>query len=120
MDDARDARPGIDAILRECELARLDGLGDKRLTEAARQWWAGLFDRGVRAKLEAGGDWQADRDAVLAAARKMAQVAAALTSQRLIMVWAAEAAAAALVHDPANATIIGDRGWCARPSAGKD
>lgn len=89
-------RASVDSIVHECDLAIQEGLGDKRLSDAARQCWSTLCLHGVRARVESGGDWLAERDAVLEQARRFGRVAAALSNSRLVLLWAVEAAATAV------------------------
>lgn len=87
------------------------GLGKKRLSKAAYDFWHGAYTTSINTMLANGGDWLADRDHVLPVAKKLGKVAAALTGGGIVLQWAAEAAAVAVKADP-SCPSLGSGGWC--------
>lgn len=92
--------PTVDSILEECTKEVLKGLGRKRASKAARDYWTSESRASIQQKLKAGGNWVKDKKRVLPVARKMGKVAAALATGNLVLLWAAEAAAEAVQNDP--------------------
>lgn len=92
--------PTVDSILAECTKEVVKGLGRKRASKAAREYWTNESRASIHQKLKDGGIWVKDKKRVLPIARKMGKVAAALATGNLVLLWAAEAAAEAVQNDP--------------------
>jgi len=92
--------PTVEAILEECTKEVKKGLGVKRASKQAREYWLDEARKSVTAALANGGVWDKDKKNVLPTARKMGKVAAVLANGNIVLLWAAEAAAAAVQDDP--------------------
>ena len=92
--------PTVDSILAECTKEVVKGMGRKRASKAARDYWTTESRASIHQKLKDGGIWLKDKKRVLPVARKMGKVAAALATGNLVLLWAAEAAAEAVQNDP--------------------
>lgn len=92
--------PTVESILKECTKEVKKGLGPKRPSAESRKFWTDAARKSIAAALAAGGDWDTDKKNVLPTARKMGKVAAALASGKIVLLWAAEAAAEAVQSDP--------------------
>jgi hypothetical protein len=92
--------PTVDDILEECTKEVKKGLGKKRASKDAREYWLAESRASITAALAAGGVWEKDKKNVLPTARKMGKVAAVLANGNIILLWAAEAAATAVQDDP--------------------
>jgi hypothetical protein len=89
-------------ILRECSETIRAGAGTKSVGQKARKFWTVRGLRSIRKQVNNNVDWEKAKIRVLPTAKKMGKVAAALTGDKLkvIPLWAAEAAAAAVKNDP--------------------
>lgn len=103
--------PTVDSILNECIREVKKGLGVKRASAQARQYWTDNSRLSIAAQLSGGGDWNADKKNVLPTARKMGKVAAALATGKIVLLWAAEAAHEAVQADP-RCPAVGGGGYC--------
>lgn len=108
---AKKEPPTVESIKKECAEEVRKGLGRKRLTKAARDYWDGIYTKSIQDALNNGGDWSQDRKRVLPVARKLGKVANALTTKNLVMKWAAEAASVAVKADP-GCPSVGAGGYC--------
>ena len=93
------ANPTVDSILAECREAVAKGLGKKRLSRKASDYWETEHRSAIERELERGGDWHRDRKKALPVARKLGKVAAALTDRTIVLFWAAKAAHMAVRAD---------------------
>src|SRR4029453_183988 len=104
--------PTVDSILKECEKKVKSGLGKKRMTKAARDFWETEYRKSIATQLGTpGADWLKDRKRVLPVAKKLGKVAAALSSKKTVLLWAAEAASVAVKRDP-GCPGAGSGGYC--------
>ena len=103
--------PTVDSILKECIKEVKKGLGAKRASAKARKYWIDESRISIAKQLTEGGDWNADKKNVLPTARKMGKVAAALATGKIVLLWAAEAAAVAVENDP-RCLGAGSGGYC--------
>jgi hypothetical protein len=106
------SEPTVESILAECTTEVKRGLGKKRVSAAAREYWVTESRRSIADRLEMGGNWLVDRRRALPVARKMGKVAAALATGNLVLLWAAEAAAEAVQSDPGCPGPPGSGGYC--------
>ena len=106
------APPTVDSILKECIKEVKKGLGQKRASPAARKFWIDNCTISIGAQLAAGADWNADKKNVLPTARKMGKVAAALATGKIVLFWAAVAAAEAVQQDPRCPGGPGSGAYC--------
>ncbi len=103
--------PTVDSIMRECETETRKGLGRKRLSAAARQYWDDNHRLSIQTNLAKGADWLVDRKKTLPVSRKLGKVAATLTSGGIVLLWAAKAAHVAVKGDP-GCPGLGSGGYC--------
>lgn len=108
----RSADPDVEAILEECIAEVRKGLGRKRPSQDARAYWIDNSRASIATQLKRGGNWKQDRRNVLPTARKMGKVAAALATGKIVLLWAAEAAAEAVQRDPRCPGGTGAGGYC--------
>ena len=95
------AKPTVESIMKECELEVKRGLGAKSLGKEARYFWVTTYTNSITERLQQkDADWTKDRIRILPVSRKLGKVAAALTSGKVVPLWAAEAAAVAIKADP--------------------
>ena len=104
--------PTVDSILKECIKEGKKGLGAKRASAKARKYWIDESRISIAKQLTMGGDWNSDKKNVLQTARKMGKVAAALATGKIVLAWAAEAAAKAVENDPRCPSGPGRGGYC--------
>jgi hypothetical protein len=104
--------PTVESILAECIKEVKKGLGPKRPTAEARAFWVDASKISIAKALANGGDWNVDRKNVLPTAKKMGKVAAALASGKIVLLWAAEAAAEAVQNDPRCPGGPGSGAYC--------
>jgi hypothetical protein len=104
--------PTVESILKECIKEVKKGLGAKRASAKARKYWIDNSRLSIAAQLTRGGDWNADKKNVLPTAKKMGKVAAALATGKIVLLWAAEAAAEAVQADPRCPGGPGGGGYC--------
>ena len=109
---ARTKKVNAASLIRECMEDVRRGLGDKRPTKEARQYWLRIYSRSFRAALANGSDWEISRKRVRRIAEKLGRVAASLSSGNLVLVWAAESAAIAVKADPGCPGSVGAGGFC--------
>lgn len=109
---ARTTNVNAASLIRECTEDVLRGLGDKRPTKEARQYWVRMYSRSFRTALANGNDWELARKRVRRTAEKLGRVAASLSSGNLVLVWAAESAAIAVKADPGCPGTVGAGGFC--------
>jgi hypothetical protein len=100
----------VESIMKECEKEVRKGLGSKKLSAGALQYWTTVYAESIDKQLKKGGNWESDKTRVLPVARKLGKVAAALTSKGMVLKWAAEAAAVAVMADPG--CPVGGGGYC--------
>lgn len=103
--------PTVDSILKECEGQVKSGLGRKRMSKQARQHWEVEYRASIAKALKGGGNWLSDRKRVLPVAKKLGKVAAALSTGKIVLLWAAEAASVAVQNDP-GCPGAGAGGYC--------
>jgi hypothetical protein len=104
--------PTVDSILAECEKQVRSGLGKKRMSRQAREFWEDEYRKSITAQLaKAGSNWLVDRKRVLPVAKKLGKVAAALATGQIVLLWAADAAATAVQSDP-GCPGAGAGGYC--------
>lgn len=101
-----------ESILEECAKQVRQGLGKKRVSKAAKDYWIDNASRSIASQLANGGNWTVDKKRVLPIAKKMGKVAAALATGNLVLLWAAEAAAEAVQADPGCPGGLGAGGYC--------
>ena len=106
------APPTVESILKECIKEVKKGLGPKRPSAESRKFWIDNSRVSIATALANGGDWSQDRKNVLPTARKMGKVAAALATGKIVLLWAAEAAAEAVQADPRCPGGPGSGGYC--------
>ncbi len=104
--------PTVESILKECIKEVKKGLGAKRPSADARKFWIDKCRVSIATQLSAGGNWEADKKNVLPTARKMGKVAAALATGKIVLMWAAAAAADAVQADPRCPGGPGGGGYC--------
>jgi hypothetical protein len=104
--------PTVESILKECTKEVKKGLGAKRPSADARKYWIDESRVSIAKQLANGGDWNRDKKNVLPTARKMGKVAAALATGKIVLKWAAEAAAEAVQKDPRCPGGPGSGGYC--------
>lgn len=104
--------PTVESILEECTKEVRKGLGKKRATQAAKDFWIDNSRISIAAQLAKGGDWNKDKKRALPVARKMGKVAAVLAGKGMVLLWAAEAAAEAAQSDPSCPGGAGSGGYC--------
>jgi hypothetical protein len=63
--------PPIEAILVECAIATGRGLGTKKASPGAADFWTGVYKTSIANALHNGGVWSDDRNAVLLMALKL-------------------------------------------------
>jgi hypothetical protein len=102
----------VESILKECIKEVKKGLGVKRPSADARKYWIDSSRVSIAATLAAGGDWNVDKKNVLPTAKKMGKVAAALATGKIVLLWAAEAAAVAVQNDPRCPGGPGSGAYC--------
>lgn len=105
------AEPTVESILEECIDQVRKGLGKKRVSKGAREYWISNARVSIATALENGANWNKDRKNVLPTARKMGKVAAVLANGGIILKWAAEASAGAVQKDP-RCPGVGSGGYC--------
>ena len=104
--------PTVESILAECEKQVKSGLGKKRLSKKAREFWTDEYTKSITKQLgTAGSNWLSDRKRVLPVAKKLGKVAAALASGNIVLLWAADAASVAVKKIP-GARSSGAGGYC--------
>jgi len=104
--------PTVESIMSECEKQVRSGLGKKRLSRQAREFWEDEYRKSIGAQLaRPGSDWLVDRKRVLPVAKKLGKVAAALATGKIVLLWAADAAATAVKSDP-GCPGAGAGGYC--------
>jgi hypothetical protein len=104
--------PTVASILKECQAKVKSGLGKKRLSKKAREFWTDEYTKSIAKQLGTpGSNWLVDRKRVLPVAKKLGKVAAALATGQIVLLWAAEAAAAAVKKDP-GCPGAGAGGYC--------
>lgn len=104
--------PTVDSILKECEKKVKSGLGKKRMSRDARDFWETEYRVSIATQLGTpGADWLKDRKRVLPVAKKLGKVAAALATGKIVLKWAAEAASVAVKRDP-GCPGAGSGGYC--------
>jgi len=92
--------PPFEDVLEECIDAVKKGLGSKRAGAKAKEYWISKASPKIKKQLKKV-KWEQAKKRVLPTAKKMGAVAAALTGdQEIVPLWAAEAAADAVKHDP--------------------
>jgi hypothetical protein len=106
-----DKPPTVESIMDECRAAMRKGLGKKRLSKAASDYWETNHEAAIKKHLGGGADWLKDRAKVVPIARKLGKVAAALTDKGMVLKWAAEAAHEAVKRDP-GCPLVGGGGYC--------
>lgn len=104
--------PTVNSILAECIKEVKKGLGAKRPSADARKYWIDNSKVSIAATLARGRDWNVDKKNVLPTARKMGKVAAALATGKIVLKWAAEAAAVAVQADPRCPADPGGGAYC--------
>ena len=104
--------PTVESILKECTKEVRKGLGGKRASKKAKEYWIDNSRKSIAAQLAKGGDWLVDRKRALPVAKKMGKVAAALATGKIVLLWAAEAAAEAVQADPGCPGGAGAGGYC--------
>lgn len=104
--------PTVESILAECIKEVKKGLGVKRPSADARRYWIDNTRASIAVQLGKGGDWDADKKNVLPTAKKMGKAAAALATGKIVLLWAAEAAAEAVQKDPRCPGGPGGGGYC--------
>jgi hypothetical protein len=107
----RKSPPTVESILKECTKEVKKGLGAKRASAKARKYWIDKSRISIARQLANGADWNQDKKNVLPTARKMGKVAAALATGKIVLLWAAEAAAEAVQSDP-RCPGAGAGGFC--------
>jgi hypothetical protein len=101
------------SILAECKAAVEKGLGKKRLSAAAEKNWRTSYKRMISKEIKRRpGEWPNDRRNVLRVAKKLGKVAAALSDGKIVLMWAAEAAAIAVRADVGCPVSGGGGGYC--------
>jgi hypothetical protein len=104
--------PTVASILAECQKQVKSGLGKKRMSLKAREFWTDEYTQSITKQLGApGSDWLKDRKRVLPVAKKLGKVAAALATGQIVLLWAAEAASVAVQSDP-GCPGVGAGGYC--------
>jgi hypothetical protein len=104
--------PTVDSILEECAKKVKSGLGKKRMSRAAHDFWEAEYRVSIATQLGTpGADWLKDRKRVLPVAKKLGKVAAALSTKKIVLLWAAEAASVAVKRDP-GCPGAGSGGYC--------
>jgi len=103
--------PTVQSILKELEEGMRKGLGKKRLSKAARTYLTARYTASVTKQLADKADWEKARKRVLKVAKKLGAVAKVLSDGKIVMKWAAEAAADAVVNDP-KCLGMGAGRWC--------
>jgi hypothetical protein len=104
--------PTVDSILAECIKEVKKGLGKKRPSPEARKYWIDNCTVSIANQLSKGGDWNSDKKNVLPTAKKMGKVAAALATGKIVLFWAAVAAAEAVQQDPRCPGGPGSGAYC--------
>jgi hypothetical protein len=94
----------------ECRKEMRKGLGKKRLSKKARDYWETNHEAAIT-KFLPKANWLMDRKRTLPVARKLGAVAAALASGNIVLLWAAQAAHEAVKKDPGCPTV-GAGGYC--------
>ena len=104
--------PTVASVLAECQKKVKSGLGKKRMSLKTREFWTDEYTKSITKQLgAAGSNWLVDRKRVLPVAKKLGKVAAALATGNIILLWAAEAASAAVKKDP-GCPGAGAGGYC--------
>lgn len=104
--------PTVASVLEECRVKVKSGLGRKRLSRKAREFWTDEYTKSIATQLATpGSNWLVDRKRVLPVAKKLGKVAAALATGQIVLLWAAEAAANAVKKDP-GCPGAGSGGYC--------
>jgi hypothetical protein len=103
-------KPTVKSVMDECRKEMRRGLGKKRLSKAASDYWETNHEAAI-AKFLPTADWLKDRKKTLPVARKLGAVAAALATGNIVLLWAAEAAHAAVKKDP-GCPLVGAGGYC--------
>ena len=105
------APPTLKSILEELDGAMRKGLGKKkRLSVKARAYLKDRYTKSVTKAMEQKADWTKERKRVLRVGKKLGAVARVLTDGKIVLTWAAEAAANAVVGDPRCG--MGTGRWC--------
>lgn len=105
--------PTVESILAECEKQVKSGLGKKRLSKKAREFWTDQYTKSIYKQLASPtSNWASDRKHVLPVAKKLGKVAAALATGKIVLLWAAEAASVAVKSDPGCPISVGAGGYC--------
>ena len=106
-------KPTVDSVLEECTKAVKKGLGQKKAGSAAANFWIARSRPKIKSQLDSGVNWNRAKKRALPTAKKMGKVAAVLAGDRkVIPLWAAEAAAAAVKNDPKCPGGPGSGGFC--------
>jgi len=108
----------VGSILAECEAEVNRGLGDMPQSKEAHRYWDGLYRRTIKKQLDKGDTWDLDKVRVLRVAFKLGKIAADLTSEKSVQLWAAQAASEAVWHDP-SCPSLGEGGYCDPSARGK-
>ena len=101
----------VQSILKELEEGMRKGLGKKRLSKAAKTYLTERYTKSVTRQLDANADWEKARKRVLKVGKKLGAVAKVLSDGKLVLAWAAEAAADAIANDP-KCPMMGSGRWC--------
>ncbi len=105
--------PTVESVLEECRKKVKSGLGKSRMSRGAREFWEKKYRDSIGKQLGTpGADWLRDRKRVLPIAKKLGKVAAALSTGKIVLLWAAEAAAVAVKRDPRCPLPPGAGGYC--------
>src|SRR5829696_7113986 len=108
----KSAPPTVESIMAECEKQVRSGLRGKRLSRQAREFWEDGYRASITKQLAApGSNWLVDRQRVLPVAKKLGKVAAALATGKIVLLWAADAAATAVRADPGCPGGAGSGGY---------
>ncbi len=115
--DVEDVDTQVEEILDECEIKVNEGLrkegADKVLSTPARKALREMFGESIRRNLDRGGEWKhPDKQAPLAVAHHLGQIAAILSIGNLVGKAVALAAAAAARNDEHCRPGGGGGDWC--------
>ena len=103
--------PTVEDVMNECRQKVKQGLGGKKLTKAASDYWETNHYTAIKKMIDGGANWDTDKKNVLPVAKKLGKVAKALTDKGKVLLWAAEAAHVAVKADP-RCPPIGAGGYC--------
>ena len=92
--------PPIETILVECAIATGRGLGTKKASPGAADFWTGVYKKSIANALHNGGVWTDDRNAVLLMALKLGRRAKLLAATKTVTKANAKKASKIIAADP--------------------